>query len=135
VATLDDGASPNFPRMRLAALLLNVHWRPDAATAYAARTPAHIMFTDACGQDWFADVRSGSTYPKPGGELALPGQPYAPNVAGQMLTVCVDYRVNGSSPYYRKTATTPNTNYTNGTVVPTLQIDGSVPANQGTCTP
>jgi prepilin-type N-terminal cleavage/methylation domain-containing protein len=133
--TVSPGGTPaldggTFNRMRLPALLLNAHWRPNATTAYAPVTPAHIMITDACGQSWYADVRPGTTYPKPGGELAFPGQPYAPNVTGQKLTVCVDYRVNGSSPYYRATTTTHNTDFTNGTLVPTLQIDGAGTPNQ-----
>lgn len=124
-----DGASQ--PQVQMPALNLQVQWRPNSTTAYATRVPAHIKLTDACGESWFADVRSTTSSTL--GSLNFPGQPYAPSTpTSSMLTVCADYRASSTSPYYKATSTTANSNFTAATSK-TVQIDGSVSTNQGTC--
>ena len=119
------------PQVQMPALNLQVQWRPNSTTAYATVVPAHIELTDACAETWFADVRSTTSSTL--GSLNFPGQPYAPTTpTSSLLTVCADYRVNSTSPYYKATSTTANNNFTAATSK-TVQIDGSVSTNQGTC--
>jgi len=133
-APLDDTGTPVRPRVLMPGLKLTVRWKATAGGPLTAITPAAAKIThEACGETWWPEVGPGS--PDAPGELKFPGQPYAPNVAGQRLSVCVDYTRNGGTTYFHNGAplVTQNDSFTTGTAR-TIDIDESVPANAGRCT-
>jgi Tfp pilus assembly protein PilV len=136
-AILNDGGTPVAPRIRMPALILNVDYKPTSTTTTRV-TPAAIKIRHlgCAGSDWWwPEVRPGAPTSSLG-QLNFPGQPYAPNTAGQQLEICADYTPNGGTNYYRTNALFPpktrNDDFTNGTTV-TVTIDPANSWAQGRC--
>jgi Tfp pilus assembly protein PilV len=117
-ATVAPGTTNGAAIPLLPALDIEVSYQTASSTTRVR--PDQIELTDSCGQTWDPAIRSDaatSTF----GSLSFPGQPY-----GATYTICAD------DQGYRRTVTSPNTNFTAGTNV-AMTIDSRSSANQGTC--
>jgi Tfp pilus assembly protein PilV len=121
--------SPGVPAVLEPALIITVTNKVSSTSTIRIK-PAHITLKDACGQTWNPSIRGDSDTNTTFGALDYPGQPYG--ATSTSYTVCADYRATSTSPYYKKTVSTSNANFTTGTAVP-VPIDSTSTVNQGTC--
>jgi type II secretory pathway pseudopilin PulG len=108
-ATVNPGSTAT-PQVRLPALIVKVTY--GGSTNYVH--PDHIKLTDACGQTWEPEMRSGLPDTLLG-QLSYPGQPYAPD--SDRYNVCADYVPPGSTSIRKLSVSKANTDFTNGTQV------------------
>ncbi len=133
---LNDGGAPVRPRVQMPALILNFNYKNPAGVTTNNVQPAAVKLThEGCGEAWWPEVGAGS--PDPPGVLRFPGQPFAPDVDGQRISVCADYTPNGGANYYRTNSIfepeTKNDNFTAGTTPPNILIDATNSWAQGRC--
>lgn len=122
-ATVSPGAAgtvttPPTGGVKMPALIVIVNYQNFSSTTRVQ--PDHVLLTDSCGQSWRPTI-SASAATNSLGSFSFPGQPYSLS-----YTICADE--NG----YKKSATSPNTNFISGTSV-TLTVDSRSSSNLGTC--